>query len=84
MMLKKSASFVLASLRGSTYRSVRLASLLAAVLLDGFLSIMRDVHLLSIPCGPLGFLGPPWFFRILLFDGGDVRRRFYGHVETGA
>jgi hypothetical protein len=29
-MLKKSASFVLASLRGSTYRSVRLASSLAA------------------------------------------------------
>ena len=31
-MLKKSASFVLASLRGSTYRSVRLASLLAVAL----------------------------------------------------
>jgi hypothetical protein len=34
-MLKKSVSFVLASLRGSTYRSVRLASSLAAALLDG-------------------------------------------------
>jgi hypothetical protein len=34
-MLKKSASVVLASLRGSTYRSVRLASSLAAALLDG-------------------------------------------------
>ena len=34
-MLKKTASFVLASLRGSTYRSVRLASLLAAAALDG-------------------------------------------------
>src|SRR5438552_984686 len=34
-MLKKSASGVLASLRSSTYRSVRLASSLAAVLLDG-------------------------------------------------
>jgi hypothetical protein len=34
-MLKKTASFVLASLRGSTYRSVRLASSLAAALLDG-------------------------------------------------
>jgi len=33
-MLKKSASGVLASLRGSTYRSVRLASSLAAALLD--------------------------------------------------
>jgi len=34
-MLKMSASFVLASLRGSTYRSVRLASSLAAAALDG-------------------------------------------------
>jgi hypothetical protein len=34
-MLKKSASSVLASLKGSTYRSVRLASSLAAALLDG-------------------------------------------------
>ena len=34
-MLKKSASGVLTSLRGSTYRSVRLPSSLAAVLLDG-------------------------------------------------
>jgi hypothetical protein len=33
-MLKKSASFVLASLRGSTYRSVRLASSLVAAALD--------------------------------------------------
>jgi len=36
-MLKKSTSVVLASLRGSTYRSVRLASSLAAVALDGHL-----------------------------------------------
>ena len=34
-MLKNSASGVLASLRGSAYRSVRLASSLAAALLDG-------------------------------------------------
>ena len=34
-MLKKSASFVLVSLRGSTYRSVRLASSLTAAALDG-------------------------------------------------
>jgi hypothetical protein len=34
-MLKKSASVVLASLRGLTYRSVRLASSLAAASLDG-------------------------------------------------
>jgi hypothetical protein len=34
-MLKKSASGVLATLKGSTYRSVRLASSLAAALRDG-------------------------------------------------
>ena len=34
-MLKKTASGVLASLRSSTYRSARLASSLAAALLDG-------------------------------------------------
>jgi len=34
-MLKKPTSIVLASLGGSTYRSVRLASSLAAALLDG-------------------------------------------------
>jgi len=34
-MLKKSASGVLTSLRDSTYRSVRLASSLAAALLNG-------------------------------------------------
>ena len=34
-MLKKSASGVLASLRRSTYRSVRLAPSLAAALLEG-------------------------------------------------
>ena len=34
-MLKQPASFVLASLRSSTYRSVRLASSLAAALLSG-------------------------------------------------
>jgi hypothetical protein len=39
-MLKKSASIVLTSLRGSTYRSVRLASSLAAALLDELLSIL--------------------------------------------
>jgi hypothetical protein len=41
-MLKKSASFVLASLRGSTYRSVRLASSLAAALLDGLFDHPAD------------------------------------------
>jgi hypothetical protein len=45
-MLKKSASVVLASLRGSTYRSVRLASLLAAALLDGLFEHSADVNLM--------------------------------------
>jgi hypothetical protein len=40
-MLKKPASFVLASLRGSTYRSVRLASALAAASLAAFLIILQ-------------------------------------------
>jgi hypothetical protein len=41
-MLKKSASFVLTSLRGSTYRSVRLASSLAAALLNGIFEHPAD------------------------------------------
>jgi hypothetical protein len=41
-MLKKSASFVLASLRGSTYRSVRFASSLIAALLDGLFEHPAD------------------------------------------
>jgi hypothetical protein len=45
-MLKKSASFVLASLRGSTYRSVRLASSLAAALLNGLFEHPANV----LPC----------------------------------
>jgi hypothetical protein len=46
-MLKKAASFVLASLRGSTYRSVRLASLLAAASLTVFLNILLAFLILS-------------------------------------
>jgi hypothetical protein len=41
-MLKKSASGVLTSLRDSTYRSVRLASALAAALLDGLFEHPAD------------------------------------------
>ncbi len=44
-MLKTSASFVLASLRDSTYRSVRLASSLAAAALDGHFE-----HPVNSPC----------------------------------
>jgi hypothetical protein len=43
-MLKKSASGVLASLRGSTYRSVRLASSLAAALLNGLFEHPQATH----------------------------------------
>jgi hypothetical protein len=41
-MLKKSAGFVLASLKGSTYPSVRLASSLAAALLDSLFEHPAD------------------------------------------
>jgi hypothetical protein len=57
-MLKKSASGVLAALRGSTYRSVRLASSLAAALLDGLFEhpkwcspAVQDVQAIEIPLG---------------------------------
>ena len=46
-LLKKSASGVLASLRGSTYRRVRLAVSLAAALLDGLFDQLAR-------CQPLG------------------------------
>jgi hypothetical protein len=41
-MLKKSASFVLASLRSSTYRRARLASSLVAALLNGLFEHPAD------------------------------------------
>ena len=56
-MLEKSASGVLASLRGSTYRSVRLASSLAAALLDSLFEhpvwsspVAQDVWTIECPC----------------------------------
>src|SRR5437016_10155644 len=48
-MLKKSASFVLASLKSSTYRSVRLASSLTAALLDGLFEHPLTIQALSPP-----------------------------------
>jgi len=57
-MLKKAASIVLASLRGSTYRGVRLASSLAAALLDGLFehpagrgnpALVQDVQAIEVP-----------------------------------
>jgi hypothetical protein len=49
-MLKKSASSVLASLRGSTYRSVRLASSLAAALLNGHFEHPASCSMLFDAC----------------------------------
>jgi hypothetical protein len=61
-MLKKAASFVLASFRGSTYRSVRLASSLAAALLDslfehpaGGSTLIQDVQAIEVPLGLYSF-----------------------------
>jgi len=61
-MLKKSASFVLASLRSSTYRSVRLASSLAAALLVGLFEhpargsfVVLDVRAIEFPPCQNGF-----------------------------
>ena len=52
-MLKKPTSIVLASFRGSTYRSVRLASSLAAALLDGlFEHPARMWHERHVPYEP--------------------------------
>ena len=61
-MLKKSASGVLATLRGSTYRSVRLASSLAAALLDGLFEhpvwctpVLPDVQTSEVQTYPQSF-----------------------------
>ena len=59
-MLKKSASIVLAALRGSTYRSVRLASSLAAALLDGLFEHPADYS------GTAAYCGKTKIFRKLL------------------
>ena len=72
-MLKKSASGVLASLRGSTYRSVRLASLLAAALLDSLFE-HPEVILALAPYGNFGhILASTEFFRSLLVRPIDSR-----------
>ena len=49
------ASIVLAALRGSTYRSVRLASSLAAALLDSLFEHPACWILLSRTCRPVKF-----------------------------
>jgi len=61
-MLKKSASGVLASLRGSTYRSVRLAASLAAALLDSLFE-HPEVILILAPNGSFR----PYFWHQLGF-----------------
>ena len=66
-MLKKSACGVLASLRGSTYRSVRLAFSLAAALLDSLFEHPAAI-LKSVPYERFQwwFMNKPGFFRSLL------------------
>ena len=77
-MLKKAANGVLASLRSSTYRSVRLASLLAAALLDGLfehpavpgLHVLRlTPHASRLTLHDLRFL----FLAFVLEAGGAMR-----------
>jgi len=64
-MLKKSASGVLASLRGSTYRSVRLAASLAVALLNGLFE-HPEVILALVPNGNFRhYLASTEFFRNL-------------------
>ncbi len=62
-MLKKSASGVLASLRGSTYQSVRLTSSFAAALLDGLFEHPAGFQVLP-PC----VKEPCVFCKIELFN----------------
>jgi hypothetical protein len=57
-MLKKPASIVLASLRSSTYRSVRLASSLAAALLDDLYEHPARGSLIVLDVRGIEFL--PW------------------------
>jgi hypothetical protein len=54
-MLKKSSSIVLASLRGSTYRSIRLASSLAAALLDGLFEHPAWHYPIALEVGAIEF-----------------------------
>jgi len=64
-MLKNHASIVLASLRGSTYRSVRLASSLAAALLNGLFEHPAE-----------GFISSLWFQASCL-NIGDCSRQVH-------
>jgi hypothetical protein len=66
-VLKKAASGVLAALRGSTYRSVRLASFLAAALLDSLFEhpawsslIFSDVQRREVLACPHNLLEAYW------------------------
>ncbi len=65
-MLKKSASGVLASLNGSTYRSVRLAVSLAAALLDSPFEHPEDAPSVSTVRGSPALLLASTSFRSLL------------------
>ena len=70
-MLKKAASGVLASLRGSTYRSVRLASSFVAALLDSLFEHPAKELLLHRQTSEAATVGlmTPWHsdsFRVLI------------------
>ena len=69
-MLKKSASGVLASLRGSTYRSVRLASKLATALLDSLFEhpawrtpVILNAQISAIQVCQQSFSAACWLWR---------------------
>jgi hypothetical protein len=73
-MLKNSTSGVLTSLRGSTCRSVRLASLLAAVLLNGLFEHPVCILFLSQRVSHRTSAMPNWLFRNLLISTSQCRR----------
>jgi hypothetical protein len=65
-MLKKSASGVLASLRGSTYRSVRLASSLTTALLDSLFEHPEVILVSALNETFWPYVASTKFFRSLL------------------
>ncbi len=72
-MLKKTSSGVLASLKGSTYRSVRLASSLAAALLEGFFEHLGGAPVIMKPrpvMVAVGLVAVVVICAAVLLDGG--------------
>jgi len=67
-MLEKSISGVLSSLRGSTYRNVRLAASLTTALLDGIWGSCDYCAIRAIHKTSPAFYGYTDFFRSLLIS----------------